>query len=203
MQELDTFQWQTQRTSHFKPVLTCTETRSNHPHGLCALTQAVVRPGHHDRPAPQTRASCPRHAPCDPPMCPSPSDVRRSFSTCRHPPRRSDPPGPSSQHLCCDSCKPRPVPAMPLCHCTCHVWTALTALTLWALGPFCMHLAPSTRHTHAPCPSSHTLTCTHASRAIHATPTPCPGRASPSVHVPCSHPRPSLARHDIASEVPG
>ena len=81
--------------------------------------------------------------------------------------------------------------------------TALMALTLWAPGPFCMCLAPSMRRTHAPCPSLCTPTRTHVSRAIHAAPAPCPGCTSPSVHVPHLCPRPSLACHDIASEVNG
>ena len=155
---------------------------------------------------PQTRALCPIHVPCDPPMHPGPSDMRHSFSMCCHPPRCSDPPGPSSQDLRCDSCMPRPIPAMPLCSCTCCIWTALMALTLQAPGPFCMHLAPSMCRPRAPCPSLRTPTCTHASHAIHTAPASCPGRAAhalPSVHVPHSHPHPSLARHDIASEVPG
>ena len=62
--------------------------------------------------------------------------------------------------------------------------TALTALTLWAPGPFCTRLAPSTCHAHAPHPSSHTPTHTHASHAIHATPTPCPSYALPWLWAP-------------------
>ena len=203
MQELDTFRWRTQRTLHFRPALTCMEMWSDHPRSLHALTQAVVRPSHHGRPMPQTRALHPRHAPCNPLTRPGPSDMCHSFSMCRHPPGHSDPPGPSSQHLRCDSCMPRPVPAVPLCRCACHVRTALTALTLQAPGPFCTRLAPSTRRARAPRPSSCTPTRTHASRAIHAAPAPCPGHTSPSMHVPRSCPRPSLARCDIASEVPG
>ena len=75
--------------------------QSNHPCGLCALTQAAVQPSHHSHPMPQTHASHPRHVPCDPPTHPGPSDTCRSSSTCHHPRRHSDLTGPSSQHLHC------------------------------------------------------------------------------------------------------